>query len=66
MKRKLGEYSAAGVRLVWMVDPRKRTVRVYATVNQSVLIKEGQSLDGGAVLPGFVLSLDELFANDQP
>jgi hypothetical protein len=48
------------------VDPRKRTARVYATVDQSVLIKEGQSLDGGAVLPGFVLPLDELFANDQP
>jgi Uma2 family endonuclease len=66
MNRKLGEYFAAGVRLVWMVDPRKRTVRVYTAVDQSVLIKEGQSLDGGAVLPGFVLPLDELFANDEP
>jgi Uma2 family endonuclease len=66
MTRKLGEYFAAGVRLVWMVDPRKRTVRVYTAVDQSVLIKEGQSLDGGAVLPGFVLPLDELFANDEP
>ena len=66
MMRKLGEYFAAGVRLVWMVDPRKRTARVYATVDQSVLIKEGQSLDGGAVLPGFVLPLDELFANAEP
>jgi Uma2 family endonuclease len=65
MNRKLGEYFAAGVRLVWMVDPRKRTVRVYTAVDQSVLIKEGQSLDGGAVLPGFVLPLDELFANDE-
>jgi Uma2 family endonuclease len=66
MTRKLGEYFAAGVRLVWMVDPRKRTVRVYTAVDQSVLIKEGQSLDGGAVLPGFVLPLNELFANDGP
>jgi len=65
MKRKLREYFAAGVRLVWIVDPRQRTARVYATVDQSVLIKEGQSLDGGAVLPGFVLPLDELFANDE-
>ncbi len=48
-----------------MVDPRKRTARVHATVDQSVLIEEGQSLDGGAVLPGFILPLDELFANDQ-
>jgi len=66
MMRKLGEYFAAGVRLVRMVDPRRRTARVHATVDQSVLIKEGQSLDGGAVLPGFVLPLNVLFANDQP
>ncbi len=66
MKRKLKEYFAAGVRLVWIVDPRQRTARVHATVDRSVLIKSGQSLDGGAVLPGFVLPLDELFASDQP
>ena len=66
MMRKLGEYFAAGVRLVWMVDPRQRTARVYATVDQSVLIKEGRSLDGGTVLPGFVLPLNELFANAEP
>ena len=61
MKRKLGEYFEAGVRLVWMVDMRKRTVRVSTAVDQSVLIKEGQSLDGGAVRPGFLLPLDEWF-----
>ena len=64
MNRKLGEYFSAGVRLVWMVDPRKRTARVYTAVDHSILIKEGQSLDGGAVLPGFVLPLSELFADD--
>ena len=66
MKRKLGEYFAAGVKLVWMVDPKQRTVRVHTAVDQSVLIKKGQPLDGGAVLPGFVLRLDELFPDDQP
>jgi Uma2 family endonuclease len=66
MKRKLEEYFGAGVRRVWMVDPRKRTVRVHTSVDQSVLLKEGQSLDGGDILPGFSLSLKELFAEDEP
>ena len=66
MRRKLGEYFSAGVRLVWLVDPRKRTVRVYTSVEHSVLLKEGQSLDGGDVLPGFVLALEELFAEQEP
>ena len=66
IKRKLGEYFDAGVRLVWLVDPRKQTVRVHTSADQSVLLKEGQSLDGGDVLPGFTLSLQELFAGDEP
>jgi Uma2 family endonuclease len=66
MAKKLGEYFEAGVRLVWIVDPRKQTVRVYTGIAQSVLIKRDQSLDGGAVLPGFVLRLDELFGDDEP
>jgi Uma2 family endonuclease len=64
MTRKLGEYFEAGVRLVWIVDPRKRTARVYTALDQSVLIKEGQSLDGGDVLPGFVLPLSKLFPDE--
>jgi Uma2 family endonuclease len=66
MKRKLGEYFGAGVRLVWLVDPRKRTVRVHTSVDQTVLLKVGQSLDGGDVLPGFSLALAELFAPPEP
>jgi Uma2 family endonuclease len=65
MAKKLGEYFGARVRLVWMVDPRKRTVQVYTSLDQSVLIRSGQSLDGGAVLPGFVLRVHELFVRDE-
>jgi Uma2 family endonuclease len=64
MARKLGEYFAAGVQVVWMVDRRKRTVQVYTAVGKSVILTEGQTLDGGAVLPGFKLKLDELFPKD--
>jgi Uma2 family endonuclease len=62
--RKVGEYFAAGVRLVWLVDIRKATVRVHNAVDQSVLIRKGETFDGGAVLPGFTLPLDELFPNE--
>ena len=52
MTKKLEEYFSAGVRVVWMVDVRKRTVRVYRAVDQSVLIKEGQAIDGGTCATG--------------
>jgi Uma2 family endonuclease len=57
MKRKVGEYLDAGVRLVWLIDPRKRTARIYTATRRSVPIREDQSLDGGDVLPGFTVSL---------
>jgi Uma2 family endonuclease len=60
MVRKVREYFEAGVVLVWLIDPRKRTARVYSAVEKSVLVHADQSLDGGAVLPGFVLKLSDL------
>lgn len=61
MDEKLDDYFAAGVRLVWYVDPRKHTVRVYTARNESRLLKLPQTLEGGDVLPGFALPLADLF-----
>jgi Uma2 family endonuclease len=60
MARKVREYFDAGVVLVWLIDPRKRTARVYSTVEKSTLVRADQMLDGGAVLPGFSLKLSDL------
>jgi len=62
MRRKLREYFAAGVRLVWMVDLEQRSVTVHTTIEDGVTFDAGSSLDGGAVLPGFVLPLRDLFS----
>jgi Uma2 family endonuclease len=61
MARKRREYFKSGVRLVWEVDPRARTVAVYEVPEHPTILDESQTLDGGAVLPGFVLPLADLF-----
>ncbi len=66
MARKRGEYFAAGVRLVWLVDPRSRTVTVHDAEGRSAVLDETATLDGGAVLPGFALPLRGLFAESRP
>jgi Uma2 family endonuclease len=62
MARKRREYFKAGVRLVWMVDPKTRTVGVYTSLKKFTTLTESDTLGGGTVLPGFKLPLSELFA----
>jgi Uma2 family endonuclease len=62
MDRKRREYFDAGVRLVWCVDIKARTVTVYTSPENPQIFTEEQSLDGGDVLPGFTLPLAPLFA----
>lgn len=62
MAAKRQDYFSAGVKLVWEIDPRARTVAVYVSPSQSTLLGTTDSLDGGTVLPGFTLPMRELFA----
>lgn len=62
MERKLDDYFSAGVRLVWLIEPRKKTVKVFTAKDTSSLIDETGALNGGDVLPGFSLDLKTLFA----
>jgi Uma2 family endonuclease len=62
MARKRREYFGAGVRVVWLVDPEGRLVTVYTGPDESAVLAEGETLEGGVLLPGLQLPLRELFA----
>jgi Uma2 family endonuclease len=62
MTRKRGEYIDAGVRLIWIVDPVMRTVLVFAPRRKPIALTTADTLDGGKVLSGFELRLEQLFA----
>lgn len=62
MARKLREYATAGVRLIWIVDPEKRTIAVYSGLDRSQFLGENDTLDGGDVLPGFKLAVRSMFS----
>ncbi len=61
MERKLREYFAAGVKLVWYVYPQTRTVRVYMAQERMLELGEDQTLHGGDLLPGFSLQIRDWF-----
>lgn len=56
-------YLEAGVPLVWIIDPYDRTVQVYRPGQPPGLFNERQQLTGEPELPGFAVTVGELFAN---
>lgn len=60
-EEKLADYRAAGTRLLWVVDPAKRMVSIYAADAPARWVRTGEVLDGGEVLPGFALPVEALF-----
>ena len=66
MDRKRIDFFTAGTKLFWIVDADERTVAVYTSPTESVLLSGTNTLEGGTVLPGFALPLPELFGYLDP
>jgi len=62
MALKRRDYFAAGVELVWEVDPTDRTVAVYTSATAMRTLTIADTLDGGTVLPGFEVVVGDVFA----
>lgn len=62
MERKLKDYFEAGVKLVWLIDPKTQTATVYTSPTKARLVAKDEALAGGKVLPGFTLPLKDVFA----
>jgi Uma2 family endonuclease len=62
MAVKRQDYFSAGVQLVWEIDPTARVVAVYTSPTDATTLGSSDTLDGGAVLPGFAVRLTDLFA----
>lgn len=54
---KVADYVAAGVRLVWVLDPQARSVAVHRPGAPTRVLRSDGILEGEDVLPGFRLPL---------
>ena len=59
---KVAAWLAAGTQMVVVVEPRQRTVAVHRTPGAVDVLREGDVLEGGEVVPGWKVSLAALFA----
>lgn len=59
---KILDYFQHGVDLVWIIYPKTRTIQVYEGLKNIRFLDEKDTLEGGQVLPGFRLPVQDLFA----
>jgi Uma2 family endonuclease len=57
VQAKVADWLAAGTRLVWIVDPERRTARVLRDNGSEAIVTASAALDGETVLPGFTCTL---------
>lgn len=59
---KLADYFAAGVLMVWLIDPKRRTLAIYRLDDPTpMVLGEPDPVEGLAELPGFRCQVAEFF-----
>ena len=61
LEERVADYLSAGSRLVWVADPRPRTVTVHQPGAEPVLLGVMDELSGSDVLPGFRVPVLRVF-----
>lgn len=61
VEEKVHDWLAAGTRLVWVVNPRQRTVTVYRPDKTARILAADESLEGDDVVAGFSIDVAEIF-----
>ena len=61
VNEKVGLYQRAGVPLIWVILPPPRVVDVYVLGQPPKRLGEGDTLDGGDVIPDFRLPVADIF-----
>ncbi|MBM4255788.1 MAG: Uma2 family endonuclease [Deltaproteobacteria bacterium] len=61
LQEKMQEYIANGARLGWLIDPYEKRVHLYRPGQLVEVLDDPAVLNGDPILPGFVLSVRELW-----
>jgi Uma2 family endonuclease len=64
IRAKVADYLARGVRLVWVVDPKKQTVSIHRPNAASATLQINDEVNGDDILPGFVSTVRRLLDLD--
>lgn len=62
IEAKVAKWLEAGARMVWVASPTLRTITVYHSLTDIVVLTKRDTLDGGDVVPGFLIAVAEIFS----
>jgi Uma2 family endonuclease len=60
LQKKMREYIANGARLGWLLNRQNREVEIYRPDREVEIKRSPTTLSGKDVLPGFILSLEQI------
>lgn len=61
MDEKVGEWLSAGAKLVWLVNPKRKSVTAHSTTKPVLTLSDKDILSGEDVVPGFRCQVSEIF-----
>ena len=61
INEKIDVMLSVGVQAIWILDPHFMTVTIYQNEFDPILVTSKQYLEGGAIMPGFRVLVEDLF-----
>jgi len=58
---KIRDWLDAGCRAVWIVDPETKSVTIYKSTHDIVVLSTADTLIDAQILPGFTMAVSEIF-----
>jgi Uma2 family endonuclease len=61
VEERIADWLSAGTSAVWVINPKRHTAHIHRSQAQTQTLTEKDTLDGQDVVPGFRLSVAEVF-----
>ena len=62
IEEKVAAWITAGSSMVWVLNPKLRTIHVHRPNSPTQTLSENDTLDGQEVIPGFRIEVAEIFS----
>ena len=62
IETKVQEWFEGGTQQVWIAYPTSKTIHIHVSASQAQILRRGDIISGGEVLPGFECPVNEIFS----